>query len=77
MERFDDITVRFELQLEGVRSRQHTPLGTLVLEEKLSASESTGLKFRPWQNATWDLRPVGFINKSIRKPAYRGSERTR
>jgi len=49
-----------------------TLIGRLVLEERLSDEASRGLRFNPWANT--NVRPAGFINKLIRRAAYRGSQ---
>jgi hypothetical protein len=47
-------------------------IGRLVLEERLSDDASRGLRFNPWANTS--VRPAGFINRVIRRAAYRGSQ---
>jgi len=49
-----------------------TVIGRLVLEERMSDEASRALRFNPWANST--VRPAGFINKLIRRAAYRGSQ---
>ncbi len=63
----------FTLMAEPLHGRGGPAIiGRLVLEEKLSGDASRNLRFNPWANST--VHPAGFINKLIRRAAYRGSQ---
>ena len=62
----------FTLLTEPLRGGGQTIIGRLVLEERLSDDASRGLRFNPWANS--NVHPAGFINKLIRRAAYRGSQ---
>jgi hypothetical protein len=62
----------FTLLAAPLRGGGQQVIGRLVLEERLADGASRGLRFNPWANST--VHPAGFINKLIRRAAYRGSQ---